>query len=118
MMPIDTINTFLTTENMFTPAITGNMISERSGQCHCKNGLACGECKYCLGCSCRCHQNFTLHFRFFDEDTVTNIKNRVEMSARQHRDEDDHDKILDNMRFTARRLDAAGSSWGQKDEII
>ena len=44
---------------------TGNMKLNRSNtRCPCKNGIVCIHCEFCTGCSCKCHQNFTLHYRF------------------------------------------------------
>ena len=43
---------------------TGNMENERSARCPCRNGKPCINCNFCTGCSCKCHQQFTLHFRF------------------------------------------------------
>eukprot|EP00986_Skeletonema_menzelii_P003949 scaffold1293_cov139-Skeletonema_menzelii.AAC.4 len=43
---------------------TGNMIQERAARCPCKNGKPCSNCNFCTGCSCKCHQHFTLHYRF------------------------------------------------------
>jgi len=43
---------------------TGSMIFERSSRCPCKNGPTCTTCHFCLGCSCKCHQEFSLNFRF------------------------------------------------------
>lgn len=43
---------------------TGDMKREKK-RCKCKNGRgACLICTYCTGCSCKCHQCFTLHYRF------------------------------------------------------
>ena len=43
---------------------TGDPKFERSRRCPCKNGRVCIHCEYCTGCSCKCHQRFTLHYRF------------------------------------------------------
>lgn len=43
---------------------TGNMILERAARCPCKNGKPCNNCNFCTGCSCKCHQQFTLYYRF------------------------------------------------------
>jgi len=42
---------------------TGNMEGEQKSNC-C--GQPCTICSYCTGCSCKCHQCFTLHFRFMN----------------------------------------------------
>ena len=47
---------------------TGNMIQERAARCPCKNGKPCSNCDFCTGCSCKCHQQFTLHYRFLGID--------------------------------------------------
>lgn len=42
---------------------TGSMAeSEKSNCCE----VACKKCKFCTGCSCKCHQDFKLCFRFMD----------------------------------------------------
>jgi hypothetical protein len=43
---------------------TGNMSQQRRSRCPCKNGPQCDTCLYCIGCSCTCHQQFTLNYRF------------------------------------------------------
>lgn len=43
---------------------TGNMSQQRRSHCPCKNGPQCHTCLYCIGCSCTCHQQFTLNYRF------------------------------------------------------
>mmetsp|Transcript_6307 Transcript_6307/g.12103 ORF Transcript_6307/g.12103 Transcript_6307/m.12103 type:complete len:145 (+) Transcript_6307:485-919(+) len=56
----------------------GNMKLERKGaSCVCGNGPKCKSkaCGYCAGCSCRCHTNFTMHFRFMSiEDEVALLR--------------------------------------------
>lgn len=52
---------------------TGNKTQLRQARCPCKNGKACEHCSYCTGCSCRCHQWFTLHYRFMG------LKNELEL---------------------------------------
>ena len=51
---------------------TGNMEQKGSARCPCKNGThctcTCTYCGYCTGCSCKCHQQFTLHYRFMGID--------------------------------------------------
>ena len=62
----------------------GNMKYDRKGsKCECKNGPICKSksCGYCAGCSCRCHTNFTMHFRFMSiKDEVALLK-RVETAV-------------------------------------
>jgi hypothetical protein len=43
---------------------TGNMRFQRYSRCPCHNGPQCDTCAFCIGCSCICHQHFTLHYRF------------------------------------------------------
>jgi len=43
---------------------TGNMTLQRTSRCPCRNGPQCQECNYCMGCSCTCHQEFSINFRF------------------------------------------------------
>ena len=45
---------------------TGKMKQSRRARCPCKNGKECMYCTYCTGCSCKCHQWFTLHYRFMN----------------------------------------------------
>lgn len=46
---------------------TGNPQKDSQGpRCPCKNGKPCVHCDFCTGCSCRCHQRFTFHYRFMD----------------------------------------------------
>lgn len=57
---------------------TGNMKFNRESRCPCKNGPICQQCKYCAGCSCKCHQWFTLHRRFFNNEDENALVRRVE----------------------------------------
>jgi len=51
---------------------TGQMVLNRSSRCPCKNGPVCTACTFCSGCSCKCHQSFTLRYRFMHiEDEVS-----------------------------------------------
>eukprot|EP00804_Cyclotella_cryptica_P018145 CCRYP_005927-RA/>CCRYP_005927-RA protein AED:0.43 eAED:0.43 QI:0/0/0/1/0/0/2/0/106 len=43
---------------------TGVVNFQRQSRCPCKNGPQCDACSFCIGCSCTCHQQFTLHYRF------------------------------------------------------
>lgn len=43
---------------------TGMVNFQRQSRCPCKNGPQCDTCLFCVGCSCTCHQQFTLHYRF------------------------------------------------------
>ncbi|KAL9178436.1 hypothetical protein ACHAXT_003766 [Thalassiosira profunda] len=54
---------------------TGNMAeSEKSGCCD----VACANCKFCAGCSCRCHQEFSLCFRFMDVKDEVKLQRQAE----------------------------------------
>ena len=57
---------------------TGNMTYDRSSRCPCKNGPVCRQCLFCAGCSCKCHQWFTLHRRFFNVEKENSLVQRVE----------------------------------------
>ena len=47
---------------------TGNKSQLRQSRCPCKNGKECAYCGFCTGCSCRCHQRFTVHYRFMEQE--------------------------------------------------
>ncbi|KAK1736014.1 hypothetical protein QTG54_013150 [Skeletonema marinoi] len=57
---------------------TGNMILERAARCPCKNGKPCNNCNFCTGCSCKCHQQFTLHYRFMGIDDELQLLSEAE----------------------------------------
>ena len=57
---------------------TGNMEQNRSARCPCKNGKPCTYCGYCTGCSCKCHQQFTLHYRFMGIDDELRLLGEAE----------------------------------------
>ena len=57
---------------------TGNPQHLNQSRCPCKNGKACQFCSYCTGCSCRCHQSFTLHYRFMEMSNELEILKNVE----------------------------------------
>lgn len=99
---------------------TGDMKYNRASRCPCKNGPACKECGYCLGCSCRCHTQFTLNFRLFDKNVEQGILERVKAVALKGKQgcENDEARYLYDEEFTARRLDDAKVSWGHHDEFI
>jgi len=56
---------------------TGNFSRDRQDRCPCKNGPRCRLCDYCCGCSCKCHQRFTLHRRFFTTEDEEGLVERV-----------------------------------------
>jgi len=62
---------------------TGNMMGTQKTNC-C--GQVCAICSFCTGCSCKCHQSFTLHYRFMglqaEEELLENAKSIV-CSARK-----------------------------------
>jgi len=59
---------------------TGIMNFTRHSRCPCKNGPACTYCSYCIGCSCTCHQMFTLHYRFMTmEEELELLKEAVDV---------------------------------------
>lgn len=57
---------------------TGNKTNLRQAKCPCRNGKECGYCSYCTGCSCRCHQRFTVHYRFMGLDDELGVLEMVE----------------------------------------
>lgn len=60
---------------------TGNMNFSRHERCPCKNGPQCDICTYCIGCSCRCHQHFTLHYRFMPVQEELELLQKVERAV-------------------------------------
>ena len=47
----------LNSKKCSTINLTGNMSFDHHSQCcPCKNGPVCQHCKFCAGCSCKCHQ--------------------------------------------------------------
>lgn len=57
---------------------TGNMKLERAARCPCKNGKPCNNCNFCTGCSCKCHQQFTLYYRFMGIDDELRLLSEAE----------------------------------------
>jgi len=57
---------------------TGDMILNKK-KCRC--GAICKRCGYCGGCSCKCHQSFSLRFRFMsieiEEKLVQDIQSII-----------------------------------------
>lgn len=98
----------------------GDMKYDRVSRCPCRNGPCCKECYYCLGCSCRCHTQFTLNFRLFDKETERAILERVEAVAKSGEEPLDEieERYLTDQAFTTRRLDDAKIAWGHADEYI
>lgn len=60
---------------------TGDMRYDRSSRCPCKNGPACQNCGYCVGCSCRCHTWFRVHNRFHEETELEALRARIEAAV-------------------------------------
>ena len=40
--------------------------------CQCRQGI-CRECGYCKSCSCSCHHDFQLHYRFYTPDELKDM---------------------------------------------
>ena len=57
---------------------TGHFTHDRTSHCPCRNGPACKNCSFCCGCSCKCHQWFTLNHRFFSIEDEESLLKRVE----------------------------------------
>jgi hypothetical protein len=47
---------------------TGGYTNSLREGCACKAGPVCEVCSFCSGCSCKCHQSFTLRHRFMQID--------------------------------------------------
>ncbi len=98
----------------------GDMRFDRCSRCPCKNGPACKDCSFCLGCSCKCHTQFTLNFRLFDKNVEKGILDRVKAVAQAGKDDPEkiEDRYLDDEGFTNQRLDDAKVAWGHTDDFI
>ncbi|KAL3799181.1 hypothetical protein ACHAW5_005458 [Stephanodiscus triporus] len=57
---------------------TGNKFQLRQARCPCKNGKECAYCSFCTGCSCRCHQRFTVHYRFMEQENEVELLHKAE----------------------------------------
>ena len=54
---------------------TGHFTTMYKSRCPCRKGSVCKDCGFCTGCSCTCHQCFTLHHRFMNvEDEISLLK--------------------------------------------
>jgi hypothetical protein len=54
--------------------------------CKCKNkGRKCPVCKFCTGCSCKCHQSFELRYRHFLTQNLAQLLDVVNRSVAGHR---------------------------------
>lgn len=54
--------------------------------CMCRQGI-CRDCGYCKSCSCSCHHDFQLHYRFYMPDELKDIAKRVEEIAARPNDD-------------------------------
>lgn len=63
---------------------TGNKTQLRRSRCPCKNGKECIYCSYCTGCSCRCHQRFTVHYRFMKQENELELLQKAESIVGSH----------------------------------
>lgn len=61
---------------------TGNMPISH-GTCNCLNNQSCWKCRKCSGCSCVCHTQFTLNFRFMTIDDERDLLCRVNSALAQ-----------------------------------
>jgi len=73
---------------------TGDMPFRRHARCPCKKGPQCKDCSYCLGCSCQCHQDFVMNFRFMGMADERNLLSRVETAVGEQKIDANHN--LDN----------------------
>lgn len=85
---------------------TGKMTRNEASKCPCKNGPACKDCGFCVGCSCKCHQRFTLYSRFFKKEEVDSLLERVERIAYDDNEKERADG-LSKAEAVAHRLTAA-----------
>eukprot|EP00804_Cyclotella_cryptica_P029728 CCRYP_015212-RG/>CCRYP_015212-RG protein AED:0.20 eAED:0.20 QI:1000/1/1/1/0.5/0.2/5/129/307 len=60
---------------------TGIVNFQRQSRCPCKNGPQCDTCSFCVGCSCTCHQQFTLHYRFMLPEEELEILRKAETAV-------------------------------------
>ena len=87
---------------------TGDMKFDRAGRCPCKNGPKCDYCEYCVGCSCKCHERFTVMTRFYGPEAMKSLERRVENVA--YEANDDEKEVSDGLsrdKTVASRLAAA-----------
>lgn len=87
---------------------TGDMKFDRAGRCPCKNGPKCDYCEYCVGCSCKCHERFTVMTRFYGPEDMKSLERRVENVAYEaNDDEKEASDGLSRDKTVASRLAAA-----------
>lgn len=55
----------------------GDSERDRGKSCPCKMPI-CKRCRLCSTCSCKCHQEFTLHHRLLNATGLENVVKRVE----------------------------------------
>ena len=89
---------------------TGSNTSGRQSRCPCKRGPVCRNCSYCSGCSCKCHQWFTLHHRFFSAEDEEALVGRVEAVV--------GDRLLPHPEEVALRLGTLQSSSNELSEGV
>jgi len=106
----------LNDKNHSTINHTGHYSLSRQSRCPCKNGPVCKSCSFCSGCSCKCHQNFTLRHRFMDIDAEGRLLRGVEEAVGSD--------VLPFALETLRRLEffrpvsvETGDIWGASLEI-
>ena len=56
---------------------TGHFKGSFQRNCPNKSGTRCKACGFCTCCSCKCHTNFTLLFRFYTVEDEQNLLHRV-----------------------------------------
>lgn len=98
---------------------TGVMPFDRKSRCPCKNGPQCLDCKYCLGCSCTCHNNFKLHYRFMtlddEEKLLQDVNSEFPLALRLKNDEVESKNQCDNV--AANDISAIGHCRSNNDGV-
>lgn len=46
--------------------------------CRCKQGPQCERCGYMICCSCKCHQEYSLHYRRYDDEMLNQFLAEME----------------------------------------
>eukprot|EP00571_Detonula_confervacea_P000867 CAMPEP_0172328380 /NCGR_PEP_ID=MMETSP1058-20130122/60322_1 /TAXON_ID=83371 /ORGANISM="Detonula confervacea, Strain CCMP 353" /LENGTH=2122 /DNA_ID=CAMNT_0013045493 /DNA_START=119 /DNA_END=6484 /DNA_ORIENTATION=+ len=90
---------------------TGNKTQLRRARCPCKNGKECTYCSYCTGCSCRCHQHFTLHYRFMGLGNELEILQNAERIVGS-------DSISQTVETKARLISLLSGDLPQEEEVM
>jgi hypothetical protein len=60
----------------------GDFIGDTKRGCKETIGRKCESCGYCTCCSCKCHTNFTVSFRFFTQEDEEDLFTRVQDEVR------------------------------------